>query len=91
MRIDRYQSFETDLLQEFGQVIKNGTFLPTGMVSAKIVCLVDIKDHRVITISINPGPLDGTDGKLSNGETRSIYGAVSQVVPIGLEPHQGKY
>ena len=60
--------------------------------SASIICLADVVDHRILEISIQPGPFVGETVDAPDGVKKEVYSKPpTKTYAVGNMIHQGKY
>jgi hypothetical protein len=90
--LQRYTTYLVrDISGELATDRSDGQVIPTGRFSADFLCLVDVVDRRVLTVSLQDGSSVGQEVELSNGTKRQLSGIKETSVDIGSMSHQGKY
>ena len=89
--LERYETIEIEILREFGTTLTSGEYAKVGALSEHISCNVDIKDRRVLVITVSAGAMTGKGVEIKPGKINKIIGANPASFTTGLEIHQGKY
>lgn len=90
--LDRYATLVTAPIERsFGISGASGEWTLLGRVSARIVCVADVKDRRVLSLQLTDGPTVGDVIENWRGDKRKVQAPSAVEIDVGSQSHQGKY